>query len=161
VATLLTEGYDAEKEAEQLRREKAAIDVADVLIKMWLDAYAAGDSTFEGFCERVRRMLSGPAHDNHRLIKLGQAVDVALNLQPKKRNRGSARSRVRGLVEVCHDLVEKASKEEGLPKVRTSKKAGLTAFERVAGILQSHGVTITSVTVEKHWSWWNKRGDTP
>lgn len=150
--TLLGEPSTPEELAER-RLADEATDAARAVLELVVDIYAAGEVPFEAAVRWCTEATSKP-HVVLGQKMLGVAVQALVKANPKAPNKRGQRPRPKLLMKLCHDLVNLARTQEGLPITRATK-AGLTAYERAAEILKLRGIKhMTPAAVRKARDGW-------
>jgi hypothetical protein len=149
-------------ENETFRKTQAKIeearDAALAVIEHCLMGYQLGDVPFGKliqYCHDVLAVEHIP--DFARWKILGQAIEHALAMQPRKRGRHARRGSGLWLAEISHGLVRLAHELEGLPLSRAGNKKQKSAFVRAAEVMVLRGIkNSTPVSVEKQRAEWTK-----
>ena len=139
---------------EQNRRAEEATSIARYFLQCLVDGYAAGELTFQDYCQKCHDALAVELVDGGtRQRLLGAAVQFALGCDAPKRE--GRKKRPLWLAEVCFLIVQDVVRYENLPLVRVSKTSKTTADERAVEILKSRGIKgMSPASVEKARAQW-------
>jgi hypothetical protein len=155
ISTLLTQGYEPPTHDEIKHRQIAdeALGAARVILESIIHAYAEGELTIETAVRQATTAIQAERipRDFQRQKMLGAFVSHVCEITPKPRNRKSSRKYPAWIRQTAIDLLEIVVEKEKLPKERIAKN-GMTAYERVAGILDMRGVAVSAYDVERFYT---------
>ncbi len=156
--TIITRPPSPEVLDRWAREDKQREITWSIITRGWLDAYHRGELTLKKLCEHTQRALKRPhVPEGTRHRWLGDVVNQALAIEPKRSRRNPGEPRWPWLGKISVELVERVQQQERLPVNRASaNNRGHSAFERVAKIWRDHGVTVTAARIEK-WYYPSKR----
>lgn len=154
-SSLLTDGLDFDAIEKAKREQAQLLGKVSASIEIHLASYEEGYLSFHRFAASVRTALNvlGDENQHQRHALLGEAIEAALLMTPKKLSRGkkgiSPRAR-----ETAIDILKMVRERESRPLTRLPGNA----FERVCEIMTEAGYPGVSATeLEK---WWGRRSRT-